>query len=228
MAHITNGDRERTMRISLLHTIDGNRQIFEDAAKQLGLAGGTLFHAVRVDLREAVQQAGAISEDVKAQTARCLTKLAADSDAVVVTCATLGPVVDEVRHAAAVPIVRADRALATAVARAGGRIAVLCAVESTIEANRRLFEQHVVAAGTSVEIILVAPVWARFQAGDVAGALSATAAAADEAYEAGATVVAFAHPWMAPAVDRVRTKQRPLHSADAALRAVLAGAADAS
>ena len=216
------------MRISLLHTIDGNRYVFDDAAKQLGLAGGTLCHEVRADLREAVQQAGAISEDVKAQTARCLAELAADSDAVVVTCATLGPVVDDMRHAAAVPIVRADRALATAAANAGGRIAVLCAVESTIEANRQLFEHHAAATGASVEIIHVASAWARFQAGDVAGALSATAAAADEAYEAGATVVAFAHPWMAPAVDRVQTKQRPLHSADAALRAVMAHAADAS
>ena len=217
------------MRISLLHTIDGNRHVFDDAAKQLGLAGGTLRHEVRADLREAVQQAGAISEDVKTQTARCLAELAADSDAVVVTCATLGPIVDDMVHAAAaVPIVRADKALAMAAANTGGNIAVLCAVESTIEANRRLFEQHAAVAGASVEMIHVASAWARFQAGDVAGALSATAAAADEAYEAGAAVVAFAHPWMAPAVDRVRTKQRPLHSADAALRAVLARAADAS
>lgn len=216
------------MRISLLHTIDGNRHVFDDAANQLGLAGGTLCHEVRADLREAVQQAGKISEDVKAQTARCLAELAADSDAVVVTCATLGPIVDDMRHAAAVPIVRADRALAMAAANAGGSIAVLCAVESTIEANRRLFEQHAAAAGASVEIIHVASAWARFQAGDLPGALSATAAAADEAYEAGAAVVAFAHPWMAPAVDYVRTQARPLHSADAALRAVLKRSAGAA
>ena len=208
------------MRISLLHTIDGNKRVFDEAAKQLGLGDGDLRHEVRPDLREAVQQAGAFSEDLKAQTARCVLDLAADSDAVIVSCATLGPVVDQLQDAA-VPIVRADRALAAAAANGGGKIAVLCAVASTIEANRRLFEEHIVIAGTLVEIVHVEPVWTLYQSGDIAGSHAAAAAAADEAYEAGATVVAFAHPWMAPAASLVRAKQRPLHSADAALRAVV-------
>lgn len=217
---MTNGDLGRpTMRISLLHTIDGNKRVFDETAKTLGFEEGDLRHAVRVDLREAVQQAGAFSEDLKAQTARCLLDLAAESDAVIVSCATLGPVVDDIQRTVA-PIVRADRALAVAAAKAGGKIAVLCAVASTIEANRRLFEAHIDKAGTSVEIVHVAPAWALYQSGDVAGSLAAVAVAADEAYAAGAAVVAFAHPWMAPAVGFVRASQQPLHSADAALRAV--------
>lgn len=208
----------QTMRIALLHTIDGNKRVFDEAAAHLGFRDGDLRHAVRADLREAVQRAGAFSEDLKAQTTRCMLDLAAEADAVILTCATLGPVVDQIGHTA-VPIVRADRALAAAAGRAGGKIAVVCAVESAIESTRRLFEEHIDNAGASVEMVHVAPVWALYQSGDLAGSLAAAAAAADEAYEAGATVVAFAHPWMAAAVSLVRGK-RPLHSADAVLRAV--------
>jgi len=98
---------------------------------------------------------------------------------------------------------------------------VLCAVESAIESTRRLFTQHASDVATSVEVIHVAQVWALFKNGDIDECLAATAASADEAYETGATVVAFAHPWMAPAVNLARKERWPLDSAHVALRAVM-------
>ncbi len=145
---------------------------------------------------------------------------AAEADAVILTCATLGPAVDELEHAA-VPIVRADRALAAAATKAGRRIAVLCAVESSLNPNRQLFEEHVSDRGATIKIVHVTSVWALYQGGCLDSCYAAIAAAADKAYDAGATVVALAHPWMAPAANLVRGKRRPLHSADAALRAVM-------
>ena len=207
------------MRISFLHTIDGNRRVFEDAAKNFGLRSHDLRHLVRRDLREAVQQAGTLSAELKAETNRCLLGLAAESDAVIVTCATLGPVVDEIANSP-IPILRADDALAAAAARVGGKITVLCAVESVIDSNRQLFEKHLNGGATSVEIVHVDHVWALFKSGDLGDCFTAIAESADKAYEAGATVVAFAHPWMAPAASLARGKRRPLDSAHVALRAV--------
>lgn len=207
------------MRISLLHTIDGNRRVFDAAAEQLGLPAEDIRHEVRADLREAVQQAGAFSAELKARTTHCLLALAAESDAVIVTCATLGPAAEEIEQSV-VPIVRADRALAAAAVKSGGKVAVLCAVESAIEPNRQLFEEHAGGSGASIEIAHVAAVWELYQRGDMAGCHAAVASAADKAYETGATVVAFAHPWMAPAVSLVRDERRPMHSAEMALRAV--------
>ncbi|WP_408225432.1 MULTISPECIES: hypothetical protein [Paraburkholderia] len=70
----------------------------------------------------------------------------------------------------------------------------------------------------SVEAIHLARVWALFQSGDLDACFTAIASSAEEAYEAGATVVAFAHPWMSPAVQLASKHRLPLDNAHAALR----------
>ncbi|MFM0056812.1 arylsulfatase [Paraburkholderia phytofirmans] len=206
------------MRISFLHTMDGNRQVFEQAAKTLGLRPEDIHHEVRAYLREAVDRTGAFSDELRAQTNQRLLALAADSDAVILTCGTLGPAVADIKRPP-VPIVRADIALAAAAAEVGGRIVVLCAAESAIEATRKLFTEHASKRAASVEVVHVGHVWALFKAGDIQACLVAAASSADAAYEAGATVVAFAHPWMAAAVGLVQKGRRPLDSPSAALHA---------
>jgi hypothetical protein len=214
------------MRISFLHTIENNKRVFEHAAIESGLRRDDLRHAVRADLREAVERAGTITGDIKAQTCGCLLELARNADAVVVTCATLGPAVDEMGNAP-VPVVRADSALAAAAAEAaqgGGKIAVLCAAEAAIESNRKLFTQYAEARGASVEIVHVPQVWALFRSGAMDACFAAIASAATDAYAAGASVVALAHPWMAPAADLTSCAsegKRPLDSARAALDAAM-------
>ncbi|WP_199731452.1 hypothetical protein [Paraburkholderia sp. RAU2J] len=100
--------------------------------------------------------------------------------------------------------------MAAAAAKAGGKI-VLCAVESAIESTRRLFEQHVSDRGTSVSVIHVAWVWTLFKNGDLDECFAAVAASADEAYEAGATAVAFAHPgWRPRSISRATNAERSI------------------
>lgn len=208
------------MRISFLHTMDSNRQVFEQAAKMLGLQAEDLHHEVRADLREAVGQLGRFSSELKAETQQRLLALAADSDAVILTCATLGAAVADI-VSPPVPIIRADLALAAEAAEAGGKLVVLCAADAAIESTRSLFTEHAGAHTQSVEVVHLPQVWTLFKAGDLDACLVATALSADHAYDAGATVVAFAHPWMAPASDLVRNKRRPLDSPGAALRAAI-------
>ncbi|MCC8396025.1 arylsulfatase [Paraburkholderia sp. MMS20-SJTR3] len=214
------------MRIAFLHTIDGNRQVFEHAATELGVASDDLRHTVRVDLREAIERAGTFTPELKQQTRACLLELAADADAVVVTCATLGPVVAEITHSP-VPVIRADAALAASAAGSagnGGKIVVLCAAEAALESNRKLFAAHASEARASVEIVHVPQVWATFRSGETDACYAAIAAATSDAYAKGATVVAFAHPWMAPAAALASAPsegKRPLDSARAALRVAM-------
>jgi hypothetical protein len=215
------------MRISFLHTIDSNRQVFEQAATEIGARPEDLRHVVRADLREAVERAGCLPADIKAQTCGTLVGLAADADAVILTCATLGPALAEIGNPPA-PVIRADVALAASAAQAaqaGGQIAVLCAAQAAIESNRKLFKQYASESAASVEIIHLPQVWALFERGDMNACFTAIASAANGAYAAGATVVAFAHPWMAPAADLASAQagngKRPLDSARAALRVAL-------
>ena len=214
------------MRISFFHTIDGNRQVFEQAAQNFGLRPEDLRHEVRPDLREAIEQAGTFSIDLRKEISHHLLKLAANADAVILTCATLGPAVADIKNSP-VPIIRADAALAAASAEVGGTITVLCAAESAIESTRKLFTQYASESKASVEIIHLARAWTLFKNGDLDACFAAIASSADDAYHAGATVVAFAHPWMTPAAKLASQSRRPLDSAHAALRAAMRQVGDA-
>ncbi len=214
------------MRVSFLHTLESNKRLFGDTAERLGVAGENLRHELRPDLREAVQRAGTMPADVRAEASHRLLALAAEADVVILTCATLGAAADDIQSPP-VPIVRADVALAVEANRMGGKIAVLCAVESTIEPTRQLFERHATDKTTSIDVILVERAWALFTSGnanDARECYAVIAAAANDAFDAGADVVAYAHPWMAAALDLADKDRRPLDSAHAALRTAMQAA----
>jgi hypothetical protein len=207
------------MRISFLHTLEGNRRIFDDAAKDLGLPNEQLRHEVRTDLRLLVQQAGTVTAEAVEQIKECLMALSADADAIVVTCATLSPVVAGIDDLP-IPVVRADAALAARAANMGGHLVVLCALESTVEPTRQLFGQYANPNVESVNVVCVDGVWDLFTSGKLDNCLAEIARAADRAYANGASVVAFAHPWMAAAAPLVSAGHAVLDSPHAALQAI--------
>lgn len=208
------------MRISFLHTIDGNRAVFEHAAAQAGVNAAQLRHDVRPDLRQAIDQGLATDGALRDAIRDAVQNLATDADAVLVTCATLGPVIDQMPDFP-VPVIRADVALAMAATRDRGYIVVLCAAPSAVDANRMLFERHAKASGATVAVHVVPQAWALFQGGDMPACLQACASAAQQAYEQGADVVAFAHPWMADAAAMVQGQRLPLDAARMGLQAAL-------
>ncbi|MEN4922226.1 arylsulfatase [Achromobacter spanius] len=208
------------MQISLLHTIDGNQAIFDQAARDAGIPNGQFRHALRPDLRTAVDQAqqagGGIPDDLKNRIEKELLALAAGAKAVIVTCATLGPAVSYITDSP-VPIIRADAALAQMATRPDANVVVLCAAESAVAANRALFERYALPAGARVEVRLVPGAWDLFKRGETAACLDLVAQAARAAREGGADVVAFAHPWMAAAARALPASDRPLDGASASL-----------
>ena len=204
------------MKIACLHTAESNIAVFEAAAKDAGLAEGTLVHTVRPDLLAEAEKAGGLTQAIARETASVLKALSENADAVVLTCSTLGPSIDGV--AGRTPILRADSALARQAAAIGGRIVVLCAVETTLEPTTRLFEAE---AGAHCEVRLVPGAWARFKSGDRDGYLSAISEATEEAYREGASIVALAQASMAGAAVLVRNGPKPLVSPVAALAAAV-------
>lgn len=205
---------ESIVKIACLHTAESNIAVFEAAAKEVGLAEGTLVHAVRPDLLAAAEKAGGLTQVIAQETASVLKALTENADAVILTCSTLGPSVDTL--AGATPILRADAALARQAAAIGGMIVVLCAVETTLEPTTRLFVEE---AGAPCEVKLVPGAWARFKSGDRDGYLSAISDAAEAAYRGGASIVALAQASMAGAAALVRNGPKPLSSPAAALTA---------
>lgn len=206
------------MKIAFLHTMEGNEAVFGLAAVKAGWSSDEIRHVTREDLRLAMGQQLAPGS-AHGLVHEALRGLVIDADAVVVTCATLGPAVDTM-EAVSVPIIRADTALAKAASSGGGRLAVLCAVEASIAPNRALFEHYAAATGASVTVQLIPGAWALYQEGKQAACMAACAQAADEAYAQGFDAVAYAHPWMAASAELVRNKRRLIHGVQAALDAV--------
>jgi hypothetical protein len=213
------------MTIACLHTAERNIAAFEEAAERMGLSAGTLRHTVRPDLLQAAELAGGMTAEIEAETRSVLLMLGQEADGVLLTCSTLGPSADFSASANATPTLRADGALAqravAAATAAGGSVVVLCAAESTIVPTTNLFREAARQTGTKVEVILVAGAWDLFKAGEVTTYLKAIAAASDEAYASGASVVALAQASMTDAGRFVKGPHKPLASPAAGLQAIV-------
>ncbi|TKJ77698.1 Asp/Glu racemase [Pseudomonas sp. CFBP13509] len=207
------------MRIACLHTAASNISVFETAAKALGIGADVLRHEVRADLLAAAENAGHLSAEICASTASALLALAEQADAVVLTCSTLGPAVEGI--SSSVPILRTDEALAASAVQAGGKIAVLCAVETTLEPTARLFHKAALQSNAVVEVRLVPGAWRLFKTGDNDGYLATIAKAADAAYRDGMTRVALGQASMSAAAVQVTAGPLPLTSAAAGLAAAM-------
>ena len=210
-------------RIACLHTIDSNAAVFDEALRTTGLTGVSLRHTIRADLLSAAERAGRLTPEIAAETVAVLNGLCADADAVLLTCSTLGPAAEATALDAPVPVLRVDAALAAEAVKGGGRVVVLCAVATTVEPTRRLFEAAARATGAEVSVQVVPGAWEAFKAGDPDRYRTLVAQAAGAAREDGATQVALAQASMAGAAALLPEDSRPLTSPAAGLAA--AGAA---
>lgn len=213
-----------TVQIACLHTAASNVAVFDAALRMSGLTGVELRHTVRAELLAAAEQEGRLTAAIAAQASAALNGLCTGADAVLLTCSTLGPSADAAAANAAIPILRVDAALAAEAAKGGGRIVVLCAVETTIEPTKRLFEAAAQATGAEVQVQLVPGAWAAFKAGQQDRYLAMIARAAIEAKRGGAARVALAQASMAGACDLVAAGERPLNSPVAGLVAAVSAA----
>ncbi|WP_421546587.1 aspartate/glutamate racemase family protein [Pseudomonas sp. QD4] len=210
------------MKIACLHSAHSNIAVFEAAARQLGLADGTLLHEVQPQWLALAEQAGGLTADIEYGVRTALLQLAQQADAVMLTCSTLGPAVPGAAQASAVPLLRVDAALAAQAVEHGGRVLALCAVETTLQPTLTLFSAAASGSGIEVEVRLVPDAWALFKAGDGEGYLEAIADAASAAYAEGFSLVVLAQASMAGASERVSNGPPPLSSPVAGLARAVA------
>lgn len=143
------------MRIACLHTIESNVAAFDSAASELGLSQGSLHHQVHADLRVAAETAGALTPAIARKVGAVLMALGRDADAVVLTCSTVGGVVEVIRKAASVPVLRADHALVDAAVRYGGKVVALCAAEASVKPTGLLLSEAGKRRNVELEVRIV-------------------------------------------------------------------------
>ncbi|MEU2451455.1 aspartate/glutamate racemase family protein [Streptomyces sp. NPDC012765] len=209
----------------LLHTSPVHVPVF-DALRDRDHPGAVLRHLVAPELLDRARTAG--PESVIPALRGLLTEAGAGAGAgagpgaVLVTCSTIGAAAESLAPALGVPVLRVDRPMAAAAVRAGRRIAVLAAVESTLAPTRELLAEEAGERPVSIRTHLVAGAWERFEAGDTAGYLARVAEAAGSV--TGADVIVLAQASMAGAVDLVTGPVPVLSSPAAGLAAGLAAA----
>ncbi|AWN53863.1 aspartate/glutamate racemase family protein [Methylobacterium sp. 17Sr1-1] len=209
-------------RIACLHTVASNAALFDEALRAAGLAGVDLHHTLRADLLAAAEREGRLTPEIAAETVAVLRGLCAEADAVLLTCSTLGPAAERAALDAPIPVLRVDAALAAEAVKAGGRVVVLCAVATTVEPTRRLFEAAAQATGAEVSVQVVPEAWEAFKAGESDRYRTLVARAAGTAREDGATQVALAQASMAGAAALLSEAIRPLTSPTVGLAAAVA------
>ncbi|MES2710546.1 MAG: Asp/Glu racemase [Pseudomonadota bacterium] len=203
--------------IACLHSAESNVALFDAACPP----GVRLLHHVRPEFLTAAEEAGRLTPAIRDLTRDALFALAceAEVEAVLLTCSTLGPAVEGI--ASPIPCLRVDAALADVAASAGGRVAVLCTVETTLAPTEALFAAAAAKTGATIEMTLVPGAWDARKAGDLTRYHALIAGAADAAFVSGAAQVALAQASMAPAAALCAGRQ-PLTSPSIGLAAVIA------
>jgi hypothetical protein len=187
--------------IGFLHTADQHVPTFGSLVAELApdlpdvhvvdpsLLAGARAHGMTPELRQRLQD-------------RLSELVTAGARVVVCTCSTLGEHAEALAAATGVPVLRADRPMAEAAVARGGRVAVVVAVESTLEPTLELLRTSAERAGTRPKLIAAPclPAWPLFEAGDLDGYAAAIAAHA-RSVAPWADVLVLAQASMAPAAE---------------------------
>ncbi|MFD0022990.1 aspartate/glutamate racemase family protein [Streptomyces sp. NPDC058382] len=210
------------MTLALLHTSSVHVPVF-DALRDADHPALVLRHLVHEELLDRAGASGpeSVTGDVEALLAAAVAE---GATAVLCTCSTIGGVAESAGAALGVPVLRVDRPMAAAAARAR-RVTVIAALTATIEPTLALLAEEADRAGrhpAAVRTVLVDGAWERFEAGDRDGYLDLVAAAADAVTDA--DVIVLAQASMADAVTRTATRVPVLSSPRPGLGAAAAAA----
>ncbi|WP_439154242.1 hypothetical protein [Yoonia sp.] len=202
------------MHISFLHTADVHVATF-DALMAALAPRATVTHQVDPSLLDRARAHGLAS--VRNDTRAILHALAA-ADAVVCTCSTLGPLVDELDlpH-----VLRIDRPMMEQASAFGSVPLVAICLESTRKATSDLVAD---CGATRARLLLCDDAWGHFENGDLTryAAAIATAIRFDIARNGPVDCIVLAQASMAAATDRLTDLGVPVLSAalPAARRAI--------
>jgi hypothetical protein len=118
-------------RLVLIHTVPPLVEVFTRLGDKL-LEGATLFHVLDEPLLEQVRLLGGIrAQQLASLQAHIDAAQRIRAGAVLVTCSTLSPALDQVQ--ANIPLVKIDQAMLEQAVRHGGRIGLLATNRTTLQ-----------------------------------------------------------------------------------------------
>ena len=144
-------------RVVLIHTVSPLLDVFTNLGTEL-LPGVQLMHILDEPLLERVRQRGQLSaEDSARLQSHVMIAEESGAHAVLVTCSTVSPCVDDIRPLVSVPVIKIDEAMIAEAVAKGTKIGVLATNFTTLEPTRQLLQARAEIAGKQigVESVLV-------------------------------------------------------------------------
>jgi Asp/Glu/hydantoin racemase len=142
-------------RLILIHTISPLLDVFNKLGAEL-LPGVQLMHVLDEPLLERVRQRGQLAPE---DSARLQTHVVVAEEigahAILVTCSTVSPCVDDVRPEANIPVMKIDEAMIDEAVARGTKIGVVATNVTTLEPTRQLLEAQADVAAKEIEVELV-------------------------------------------------------------------------
>ncbi len=196
-------------QLVLIHTVSPLLEVFDKLGGEL-LPGIQLRHILDEPLLERVRQRGHLAPE---DSARLRTHVAVaeqtGADAILVTCSTISPFVDDVRSDVSVPVIKIDEAMIAQAVAKGTKIGVLATNFTTLEPTRQLLQAQATSANKEIEVelVLVENALAALLSGDGATHDWLVKEAVLELGE-GADVVVLAQATMARVLDVIPDSER--------------------
>ncbi|MBV9173777.1 MAG: Asp/Glu/hydantoin racemase [Chloroflexi bacterium] len=143
--------------VTLIHTVAGLAPVFNGLAREVLPSGTRVVHVVDEDLLQDTIRRGSIADETRSRLASYVDFAAqSGADAVMVTCSSVGPVVDALTDSSSsnnrVPLMRVDLAMADEAVQRGARIGVLGTLKTTLEPTAALIRARALAAGRTVTV----------------------------------------------------------------------------
>lgn len=156
-------------RLALVHTVGSLRPLFADLARELVPDAETVEVVDESLLQDAIR-AGGVTPAIRERLRAHVASLAPRADAILVTCSSMGALVEEAARDACVPVLRIDEPMADEAVRIGDRIGVLATLPTTLEPTADLVRRRAAAAGRDVRVVprVVAGAYESLRAGDTA------------------------------------------------------------
>jgi Asp/Glu/hydantoin racemase len=140
-------------RLGIVHTVSQLAPTFAELAAELLPGVETTVITDELLLKRTVRD-GAVDEVTRDRLRGHVAALAGFGvDAVLVTCSSVGGVVDEVASGADVPVLRIDRAMAERAVTLGSSVGVLATLPTTLAPTTQLVEATAREAGRAVKVV---------------------------------------------------------------------------
>jgi hypothetical protein len=211
--------------IGFLHTADVHVATFDRLVAERA-PEATTVHEVRADLLDAARRRGLADASIGTGVAHSIEALErGGADVIICTCSTISGLAERARTPHRPAVLRIDRPMAAGAVREGRRIAVVAAVESTVEPTMSLLREEAVSAGAEVAVdsLPCFGAWPMFEGGDLDGYHRFIAAHVD-GIDASYDIVVLAQATMAPAAALVaeptRVRSSPVTAVATALERV--------